>query len=86
MNYIGSTGTRFDTTRDLNGQISKIDVSQVHQLVNELIQSNRIDIKNVFLCGGSHGGFIVTHLSSQFPVRPAKSVKKKQKKFILLPF
>lgn len=69
MNYIGSTGTRFDTTRDLTGHISKLDVPQVHQLVNELIQSNsNIDINHIFLCGGSHGGFLVTHLSSQYPV------------------
>lgn len=69
VNYVGSTGTRFDTTRNLNGKISKLDVPQVHQLVNELIESNsNIDSKHIFLCGGSHGGFIVTHLSSQYPV------------------
>lgn len=70
VNYVGSTGTRFDTTRNLNGQISILDVPQVHQLVNELVQSNsNIDSTQIFLCGGSHGGFIVTHLSSQYPVR-----------------
>ncbi|KAG4079036.1 hypothetical protein HA402_001691 [Bradysia odoriphaga] len=68
VNYTGSTGTRYDTTRNLNGHISKLDVPQVHQLVNKLIQSNpNIDSKLVFLCGGSHGGFIVLHLSSQYP-------------------
>ncbi|KAJ6643367.1 Acylamino-acid-releasing enzyme, partial [Pseudolycoriella hygida] len=68
VNYTGSTGTWFDTTRNLNGHISKLDVPQVHQLVTELLQSNsKIDVNHVFLCGGSHGGFIVTHLSSQFP-------------------
>lgn len=69
VNYVGSLGTRFDTTRNLIGQISKLEVPQIHQLVMDLLQSNStIDIKHIFLCGGSHGGFIVTHLSSQYPV------------------
>lgn len=76
VNYMGSTGTRFDTTRNLNGHISKIDVPQVHQLVNELLQAkSNIDVKHIFLCGGSHGGFIVTHLSSQYPVRKHLQIK-----------
>lgn len=54
VNYTGSTGTRFDTTRNLNGKISIIDVPQVHKLVNELIQANsNIDVKSIFLNGGS---------------------------------
>lgn len=82
MNYVGSVGTRFDTTHELIGQIGKREVVQVHKLVQELLQSNpKIDAKNVFLWGGSHGGFTVTHLTSQFPVKtkpklPATSVSK----------
>lgn len=68
VNYTGSTGTRFDTTRKLNGEISILDVPQCQLLVYELVQSNpKIDPNLVFLCGGSHGGFIVLHLSSQYP-------------------
>lgn len=86
VNYTGSTGTRFDSTRNLNGHISKLDVPQVHQLVIELVESNpNIDSKRVFLCGGSHGGFIVLHLSSQYPVTLAIIFAYKKSKFPLIP-
>lgn len=46
-----------------------MDVPQCQLLVSELVQLNpKIDPNLVFLCGGSHGGFIVLHLSSQYPV------------------
>jgi acylaminoacyl-peptidase len=68
VNYVGSLGTRFDTTYELIGKISEREVAQVHELVQQLLAYNQnIDPQHVFLSGGSHGGFIVTHLSSQFP-------------------
>ncbi|CAG7733253.1 unnamed protein product, partial [Allacma fusca] len=68
VNYVGSLGTRFDTTYELIGRISEREVNQVHELVQQLLVDHPvIDSQHVFLSGGSHGGFTVTHLSSQFP-------------------
>ncbi|XP_050543366.1 acylamino-acid-releasing enzyme-like isoform X1 [Daktulosphaira vitifoliae] len=64
VNYRGSTGLGQDYVESLLGHIGDADVKDVYNAVEANPQwSNR----KLLLYGGSHGGFIVTHLSGQYP-------------------
>lgn len=53
----------------LLGKISDTDVKDVQfALVECLKKMPYLDPEKVVLYGGSHGGFLVTHLSAQYPV------------------
>ncbi|KAL4112560.1 hypothetical protein QTP88_016318 [Uroleucon formosanum] len=65
VNYRGSTGLGKDYVESLLGNIGDADVKDVYYAV----QSNPMwSNRKLVLYGGSHGGFLVTHLSGQYPV------------------
>jgi len=65
INYRGSTGLGKDYVESLIGKIGDFDVKDVYNaLQSNSLWSNR----KLVLFGGSHGGFLVTHLSGQYPV------------------
>jgi len=65
INYRGSTGLGKDYVESLIGKIGDFDVKDVcNALQSNSLWSNR----KLVLFGGSHGGFLVTHLSGQYPV------------------
>jgi len=65
INYRGSTGLGKDYVESLLGNIGDADVKDVYNAV----QSNPLwSNRKLLLYGGSHGGFLVTHLSGQYPV------------------
>jgi len=65
VNYRGSIGLGKDYVESLLGNISDADVKDVYNAV----QSNPLwSNRELLLYGGSHGGFLVTHLSGQYPV------------------
>lgn len=69
INYRGSTGCGKDFLDALLGHVGSLDVKDCYvALQNSFDKFPWLDPKNVLLFGGSHGGFIVTHLSSQYPV------------------
>ncbi len=68
VNYRGSTGFGEAALNSLSGNIGVQDVKECHQATLEALEKHSfIDKDSVFLWGGSHGGFIVTHLVGQFP-------------------
>ena len=69
VNYRGSLGFSKDSLRSLPGKIGTQDVEDVHNFVIQFLnlKSDLIDKENIFLFGGSHGGFLTAHLIGQFP-------------------
>lgn len=69
MNYRGSIGQGQSSVEFLCGRVGDTDVKDVHQTTKAVCkQFSYIDPDRIVLFGGSHGGFLVTHLSGQFPV------------------
>ena len=68
VNYRGSTGFGDKSLNTLLGKVGTQDVQEVHHAaVKALEKHSFLDPNLVFLCGGSHGGFLVTHLCGQYP-------------------
>jgi len=65
VNYRGSIGLGKNYVELLPGNIGDFDVKDVYNAVksNPLCSGRKL-----LLYGGSHGGFLVTHLSGQYPV------------------
>lgn len=72
INFRGSTGLGDNYLESLLGNIGDADVKDVYNAVQS--NSSWSDRKLV-LFGGSHGGFLVTHLSGQYPVSTPYSTK-----------
>uniref|UniRef100_A0A0P5PDY1 acylaminoacyl-peptidase n=1 Tax=Daphnia magna TaxID=35525 RepID=A0A0P5PDY1_9CRUS len=69
VNYRGSTGFGEKSLYSLLGKVGVQDVQEVHHATVQMVEkhSEVLDKELVFLFGGSHGGFLVTHLSGQYP-------------------
>lgn len=53
----------------LQGKVGDVDVKDCITATQEAIKKYLwLDPERIGLCGGSHGGFLVTHLSGQAPV------------------
>ena len=70
-NYRGSTGFGKDNLEALPGKVGDMDVKDVHNFVQLLLKKFEgrqvVDENNIFIFGGSHGGFIGAHLVGQYP-------------------
>ncbi|KAL1132332.1 hypothetical protein AAG570_010288 [Ranatra chinensis] len=68
VNYRGSIGSGQSSVDFLLGRVGTTDVSDMHQVVCQVIKENtHLDPNKCVLFGGSHGGFLVLHLSGQYP-------------------
>ena len=69
VNYRGSIGYDASSLRSLPGNVGTQDVKDVQDVVQHFIKLKllRIDTDNIFVLGGSHGGFLGAHLIGQFP-------------------
>ncbi|XP_011141861.1 acylamino-acid-releasing enzyme isoform X2 [Harpegnathos saltator] len=68
VNYRGSTGMGAATVEFLEGRVGNVDVKDCITAAEESSKKYPwLDPKRIGLCGGSHGGFLVTHLSAQAP-------------------
>ena len=65
INYRGGLGVNEKTLNSLLGKIGTQDVQDCITCIDYYVKSGDIDANNLILEGGSHGGFLVTHLSGQ---------------------
>ncbi|XP_002166996.3 acylamino-acid-releasing enzyme [Hydra vulgaris] len=69
VNYSGSTSFSEKSLMSLPGNIGSQDIYDVHNIALNFISANQsiVDKENVYVFGGSHGGFIGAHLIAQYP-------------------
>ena len=65
VNYRGSTGNGQDSIDSLPGKVGTNDVNDCQQAAEFCKEKHAYN--SVLLYGGSHGGFLTTHLIGQFP-------------------
>lgn len=69
VNYSGSLGCGNNYVHALLGKIGSLDVTDCYITLQKSFEKFQwLDNKNVMIFGGSHGGFLATHLSAQYPV------------------
>ena len=66
INYRGSTGMNEQALNSLPGNIGTNDVADCMEATNFFINKGLIKTDELFLWGGSHGGFLACHLAGQF--------------------
>ena len=68
INYPGSIGFGEDYVQQLPGKVGQVDVEFCEKMIEEtLTKFPQLDKSKVGLLGGSHGGFLVTHLAGNKP-------------------
>ncbi|XP_059080584.1 acylamino-acid-releasing enzyme-like isoform X2 [Tigriopus californicus] len=69
VNYRGSLGMGDETLSAIMGNIGDMGVEDVHQAVEDALQSRPELNGKVALCGHSYGSFISAHLAAKYPHR-----------------
>ncbi|KAL6883634.1 hypothetical protein ACP4OV_011048 [Aristida adscensionis] len=67
VNYRGSLGFGEEALQSLPGNIGSQDVNDVLTALDCVIKKGQVDPSRVAVVGGSHGGFLTTHLIGQAP-------------------
>ncbi|XP_020907129.1 acylamino-acid-releasing enzyme isoform X2 [Exaiptasia diaphana] len=67
VNYRGSLGFGQQPLESLISNIGTQDVNEVKFAVDTILKRGEYNRENVFVMGGSHGGFLACHLVGQFP-------------------
>ncbi|XP_043687516.1 acylamino-acid-releasing enzyme-like [Telopea speciosissima] len=69
VNYRGSLGFGEEALQSLPGKIGSQDVNDVLTAIDHVIDMGLADRSKISVLGGSHGGFLTTHLIGQEPDR-----------------
>ncbi|XP_026449241.1 acylamino-acid-releasing enzyme 1-like [Papaver somniferum] len=69
VNYRGSLGFGEEALQSVLGKIGSQDVNDVLAALDHVIEMGLADPSKVAVVGGSHGGFLTTHLIGQAPDR-----------------
>jgi len=68
VNYRGSTGFGEENVRSLLGKVGDMDVKDCQLAKDKCLEKfPHLSSDKCVLMGGSHGGFLVTHLAGQYP-------------------
>ncbi|XP_062108224.1 acylamino-acid-releasing enzyme isoform X2 [Humulus lupulus] len=67
VNYRGSLGFGEEALQSLPGKIGTQDVNDVLTAIDHVIDLGKADPSKITVLGGSHGGFLTTHLIGQAP-------------------
>uniref|UniRef100_A0A7I4ALI2 Prolyl endopeptidase n=1 Tax=Physcomitrium patens TaxID=3218 RepID=A0A7I4ALI2_PHYPA len=67
VNYRGSVGFGEEALSSLPGNIGRQDVGDVLAALNHVVKNGMADPNKVSVMGGSHGGFLASHLLGQAP-------------------
>ncbi|OAD53128.1 Acylamino-acid-releasing enzyme, partial [Eufriesea mexicana] len=68
VNYRGSTGMGSKNVEYLQGKVGNVDVKDCVTATKEALQKYPwLNSDRMGITGGSHGGFLVTHLSAKYP-------------------
>ncbi|XP_076234008.1 acylamino-acid-releasing enzyme isoform X2 [Calliopsis andreniformis] len=68
VNYRGSSGMGSKNVEYLQGKVGDVDVKDCVTATTEVLRKYPwLNPDKIGLIGGSHGGFLVTHLSGQYP-------------------
>lgn len=67
VNYRGSLGFGEEALQSLLGKIGSQDVDDVLTAIDHVIDMGLADHAKIYVLGGSHGGFLTTHLIGQAP-------------------
>nr|XP_010326709.1 acylamino-acid-releasing enzyme-like isoform X1 [Solanum lycopersicum] len=67
VNYRGSLGFGEEALQSLPGKIGSQDVNDVLAAIDHVIDMGLADPSKITVLGGSHGGFLTTHLIGQAP-------------------
>ncbi|XP_073056757.1 acylamino-acid-releasing enzyme 1 isoform X2 [Primulina eburnea] len=69
VNYRGSLGFGEEALQSLPGNVGSQDVSDVLTAIDYVVDKGLADPSKIAVLGGSHGGFLTTHLIGQAPDR-----------------
>ncbi|XP_073144166.1 acylamino-acid-releasing enzyme 1 isoform X4 [Henckelia pumila] len=69
VNYRGSLGFGEEALQSLPGNVGSQDVNDVLTAIDYVIDKGLADPSKIAVLGGSHGGFLTTHLIGQAPDR-----------------
>lgn len=67
VNFRGSLGFGQTQLHSLPENIGTQDVQDVQRVALKVLGSGEVDTSNVFITGGSHGGFLTAHLIGKYP-------------------
>ncbi|KAK8709664.1 hypothetical protein V6N13_060677 [Hibiscus sabdariffa] len=67
VNYRGSLGFGEEALQSLPGKIGSQDVNDVLTAIDHVIEKGLVNPSKTTVLGGSHGGFLTTHLIGQTP-------------------
>ena len=85
-NYTGSVGYGQDNVYSLGGNIGDYDIADCLAALDHFLNKSEKTYDNVFVFGGSHGGFLTAHLTAARPDQFRAAVIRFEKTWLVWDF